>query len=715
MGKLFKILGIFIGAVLLLVVAASVILPLVVDPNDFKGEIVKQVNEQTGRDLIIAGDLNLSVFPWLGIKIDGVELSNAKGFGKQPFVSVKHAAVRVKLMPLINKKLEVDTIGLDGVTLNLARNKDGNSNWDDLANGKEGKAAADKDKKADKAGSSSGLEGLSIGGVDISDARISWDDRQSGRKYEISEFNLKSGAIVAGSPVGLDMGMMVMSKDPALKAMVDLNGTIELDEAKGQLNIADLKLSLDANGAALPKGSLKAELETVLMLALDGQSMSLQNLRVKSGDLNLTGNLKGENLSANAPAFSGNLTLAEFNPRNWMISQGMALPNTSDPKALSRLSASLNLSSKGQSTNLNKLAIQLDDTKITGNAIMRGAAVAFKLAVDAIDMDRYMPVSNARSAKGNQTGAKTASGNEQLFPVDDLRKLDLNGSLNIGRLITNKLLAEGVLVTIKAKDGQVQTTQKVSKFYNGSYSGKVNINVSGKTPLVQLDSNLSKVHLGPLIKQLANEDRLTGEGHFMVDISASGNSEGSLRQTLNGKLDLKFLQGAVKGINLADELRKAKALLSGKSATSSKGPVQTDFSQITASGVVKNGVLNNSDLQALSPFLRITGKGVANLVRETLDYTALVFIVETSKGQGGHDLAALEELKRSKIGVPVRFSGPLASPKWEVQWQKVLLEMKKDELKSKLEEKLLGKDKAKDGEKGSAKDQLKEKLFKKLF
>jgi len=64
MAKLFKILGIFIGVVLLLVVAASVILPLVVDPNDFKGEIVKQVKEETGRDLKIAGDLNLSVFPW---------------------------------------------------------------------------------------------------------------------------------------------------------------------------------------------------------------------------------------------------------------------------------------------------------------------------------------------------------------------------------------------------------------------------------------------------------------------------------------------------------------------------------------------------------------------------------------------------------------------------------------------------------------------------
>jgi len=119
-------------------------------------------------------------------------------------------------------------------------------------------------------------------------------------------------------------------------------------------------------------------------------------------------------------------------------------------------------------------------------------------------------------------------------------------------------------------------------------------------------------------------------------------------------------------------------------------------------------------LRAFSPFLRVAGKGLINLVRETLDYTATVFIVETSKGQGGRDLVALEQKKRGKVGVPVRLVGPLASPRWEVQWDKVLLDLKKEELRSKLEKKLL-KEKKKDGKKRSTKDKLKEELLKKLF
>lgn len=716
MAKLFKILGIVIGVVLLLVVAASVILPLVVDPNDFKGEIVNQVKQQTGRELKIDGDLNLSLFPWLGVQMDGVELSNAKGFGKQPFVSVKHAAVRVKLKPLLDRRLEVDTISLDGVTINLARNKSGTSNWDDLAQATKGKTKADKEKKQDKTGLDTSIAGFSIGGVDIKDARISWDDSQSGQKYEISQFNLSSGAIVPGSPVVLNMDMVLDSKEPAVQAKVALGGTVLLDEAKGVLKIGDLKLTLDADGAALPNGRFKADITTALTLSLDGKLLSLQNLKVKSGDLDLKGEIKGTNLGTASQVFNGNLKLAEFNLREWMASQGMALPATSDPKALGRLAASVNLVSKGTSTNLNKLAIQLDDTRISGNATLRGGATAFKLKLDSINLDRYMPTGSGTggSGKSQNGGSRKASGAEQLFPVASLRKLDLNGSVDVGRLTINKLLVEKVLFTVKAKNGLLQTTQKVGGFYQGSYNGSVNINVKGKSPRVDISSTLSKVNLGPLIKTLAGEDRLSGQGFFKANLRAGGNSVDSLKSSLNGKLNFKFLKGAVKGINLANELRKAKGFLSGKPVAESSGPVQTDFSKITASGVVKKGVIHNSDLKALSPFLRVNGKGTVNLVSEKVNYTAEVFIVETSKGQGGHELASLEELKRKKIGVPVRFTGPLAAPKWEVQWKKVLLDMKKDELKS-AAKKLLKLEGESEGDSGSIKDKLKEKLLKKLF
>jgi len=117
---------------LMLLVVVVLALPLVVDPNDFKGQITQQMEKHTGRTLTIDGDLKLSVFPWLGIELAGVTMGNAPGFGKKPFAQVEKAGVRVKLIPLLGKKLEVDTVILHGLNAHLIKAKDGRTNWDDL-------------------------------------------------------------------------------------------------------------------------------------------------------------------------------------------------------------------------------------------------------------------------------------------------------------------------------------------------------------------------------------------------------------------------------------------------------------------------------------------------------------------------------------------------------------------------------------------------------
>ena len=176
MGKFLRFLGIVVGLLVVLILAAVIVLPMVVDPNDYKAEIISKVNEQTGRTLSIEGDLKLSVFPWLGLEIGKMALSNAEGFGDKPFAAVTHGAVHVKLMPLLSKELEVSGLTLDGLRLNLARAQSGQVNWADLK-----PAPSDEPKREDEGLRADGdlqLALLSIGGIAINDASISWDDRQ---------------------------------------------------------------------------------------------------------------------------------------------------------------------------------------------------------------------------------------------------------------------------------------------------------------------------------------------------------------------------------------------------------------------------------------------------------------------------------------------------------------------------------------------------------
>jgi AsmA protein len=68
-GKLIKVILVFFSSVALLIIAAAIIIPLVVDLNDYKTEMEVAVEEQTGRTLKIEGDLHVSVFPWLGTPV----------------------------------------------------------------------------------------------------------------------------------------------------------------------------------------------------------------------------------------------------------------------------------------------------------------------------------------------------------------------------------------------------------------------------------------------------------------------------------------------------------------------------------------------------------------------------------------------------------------------------------------------------------------------
>ena len=697
MGKLFKVLGWVIGLAILLIVAAVIILPMVIDPNDYKDEIIAKVQQQTGRELQINGDIDLSVFPWLGLKINGLQLSNAKGFGDAPFAAVKEVDVRVQLQPLLSKRLVVDTVTLDGLKLNLARSDKGAGNWEDLAAGgaeppgqETGAAEPELEPGADETGL---LQELSVAGIDINDARISWNDQRSGQQVTIEQLNLQTGELAPGKPVELQLDFILDNREPQVRADIHLQGVMQLDKSAGQMDMSGLKLQVDAKGATLPGGELKVLLEAMAKVALDGSRVAIDDLKLSSGELQVSGQLTGTGLNA-TPLVEGELALATLDLGQWMKGQGMALPAMTDPKALSRFGARMELTVQGDTVRLPSLEIQLDDTRIIGDALVKNGGVTFKVDVDAIDIDRYLPPAAVpeagekagaaeQPAKAGDQGKPASTAAAPLLPVEALRALNLDGVLSVGRLIINKLQAEDIQLTLKATQGKLKLGQQVKKFYQGRYQGLLDLDVSGKTPVTQVDAKASGIQIGPLLKDMTGEERLTGSGRFAAGLKTSGNSLDAMQRRLGGKLSFRFEDGALKGINLAQFIRDAKARFKGEAPPADTQPPQTDFSEISATARIDKGVLSNKDLLAKSPYLRVTGKGQVSLPAETLDYTVTTVVVSTDKGQGGE---GLEELMG--INVPVHLTGSLKAPDYEIDWARVLLDSQKGRAKKELEKKI---------------------------
>ena len=120
MKKTLKILGLTVAVLIGLLVAAAVVLPFVFDPNQYKDEIIRLVKEQTGRDLKIEKKIGWSFFPRLGVEAGGLQLSNAPGFGKEPFAKIDAAGVHVQFLPLLRGQIAVDKVFVHGLNLNLA-------------------------------------------------------------------------------------------------------------------------------------------------------------------------------------------------------------------------------------------------------------------------------------------------------------------------------------------------------------------------------------------------------------------------------------------------------------------------------------------------------------------------------------------------------------------------------------------------------------------
>jgi AsmA protein len=307
MGKCIKIL---VGLVFIIVVAV-IALAVLIDPNDYKEDIQAAVKEKTGRDLSINGDLSLSVFPWIGVGINDVSLSNAKGFKAEYFAEIKQAKVKVKLLPLLSQQVEVSTVVLKGMRLNLAKNKAGRSNWDDMAQ------SSDKDSQQSAsvkggAAPSAAMGAIAIGGLHIVDANITWHDASQGEKYSLADLDLTTDALSLGQPMGIELAFTVDSSKPKATIRLKLDADLVINSTLNTFDFQSLTMAIDAVGDPVPDGAMKMDIASHLIVDLaDAGSLTLNLLSIKFDDSTLSGQASVNNFAQ--PAVKFDLTVDTIN------------------------------------------------------------------------------------------------------------------------------------------------------------------------------------------------------------------------------------------------------------------------------------------------------------------------------------------------------------------------------------------------------------------
>ena len=234
-----------VAALVALLVVAVVIVASTFDPNDYKGVATDAFTARTGRTLTIDEDLRLAYFPWLAVETGGVTIGNAPDFGgaAQPFATARRVAARVKLLPLLSRRVEIGTVELEGLTLNLARDASLRGNWQDLARNRERAASRAPSRRAGAAS----IDELAIEGVRISDGNVYWRENTDELRYSVTGLSLTTGGIGSGEPVDFEAALDFADETSGLKATLAA-GAVVATAANGTVTATDFETSGSVNG-----------------------------------------------------------------------------------------------------------------------------------------------------------------------------------------------------------------------------------------------------------------------------------------------------------------------------------------------------------------------------------------------------------------------------------------------------------------------------------
>lgn len=437
-----------IGLIGLVVVAlaAALIGPSFVDWNKYKPEIAERVKAATGRDMAIGGDISLRILPAPKLSVQDVTLANLPGASEPNMASLKSLGVRVAFLPLLQGRIQVESITLVEPNITLEVLPDGRRNWD-IKPPQE--AAAPSGKAAPGApAADGGGAAVAIDSFSIENGTLTYLDAQAGTIERVEKLNAEISASSLSGPFS----------------------------AEGDLVARGIKLAFDGKVGRLDGADIPVNLELSLPDA-DADVTVTGTLSAPTADAKLTGKLEAE---------------AESLAR---IAQFAGAAGPLPPPLAEEFSASANVSASAKAVTLDELKLALGETIASGSvAVSPGPPLSadVTLAMTSLEIDPWL--AGARAAEKKKTddgeaknGAKKAAApapaafslpkgikasldvsiDAAVYQRDLIRNVKLQAGLQDGKL-TLKRAAASLPGNSSVSASGVLASQEGKPVFNGS-------------------------------------------------------------------------------------------------------------------------------------------------------------------------------------------------------------------------------------------------------
>ena len=187
-----------------------------------------------------------------------------------------------------------------------------------------------------------------------------------------------------------------------------------------------------------------------------------------------------------------------------------------------------------------------------------------------------------------------------------LRLLDADIDFTAGALFYERIKVGKSVVRAALKDGTLNADLNELRLYGGQGRGKLTLFGNRAVPALGAAFNFAGVSALPIMTDALSFDWISGRANWTLAFSGAGRSQNEIVRSLQGNGTVRFTDGAIEGLNIPQMIRSVSLGQIGGVQRSSR--LKTDFSELTGTYTIQNGIVRNSDMQLVGPLVRV-GRG----------------------------------------------------------------------------------------------------------
>lgn len=487
-----KRLAMPIAALLAAVFVGLVVTAWLIDKDAVRRSVEQQLRVATGLDLVVSGDVEISLVPASYVTLRKVGLKDTDAKTGEP-LTVDELTVNLRLLPLLARRYDIADVTLVNPRFNVTRGTDGHSNWTPII---------ETLARSIKPGIDSTV---SFSEIRVVDGILTYNSDKPDSAETISD-------------IDLSLGWPSISRSFAATGQFDWRG----ERVDGSLAIADFIAALSGDRSGLKLRAASGPLK----VAFDGTVANRASLLMEGS------------LSADSPSL-----------RNAMRWAGETTPGTG---GMGRFALKARANVVGESIALTNVNVELDGNAAEGViTYTKGDRQTLQatLAAETLDFTPYIATVRLLAS-----GAR--DWNRQLFDLRGLSATDLDMRLSAAKVVVGPSKLGRSAFGANLRNGTLVLSVGEAQIYGGILKGSLGVARSDAVADVKAQFQLTDVDLETGATEMFGFRKLSGRGNINLALEATGASPYALTQTLDGTATLTGHDGAIGGFNVEQLLKR---------------------------------------------------------------------------------------------------------------------------------------------------------------